>query len=106
MGKQFKEAVAAAKPVYGQIMGSIPQAQATQEPPEEKEAPRTQGRKGAKMPRINMAFSPENLEYLRIMSGISGQSITRYINAMIDRERIQNRPAFEAAQKIIRGENP
>ena len=97
MGKQFKEAVAAAQPVYAQIIGSVQQTQQGQ--------PRTQGRKGEKLPRINMAFSPENLEFLRIMAGISGQSMTRYLNTLIDRERSQNALAFEAARKIIRGEN-
>lgn len=128
MGKQFKAAVAAAKPVYGQIMGSAPQKyeepektglQEAQEVPEVREIPgmpnpfaghgpqekaRTQGRKGAKQPRINMAFSSANLDYLRIMAGLNGQSITHYVNRMVERERERNTPAFEAAKKLIQEE--
>lgn len=124
MGKSFKGAAAAARPVYNQIIGSTQQEHNTQDvqtvqsayntheasdTPETQSAPvehdvqevlGTQGRKGAKLPRINMAFSPANLEYLRIMAGLNGQSITRYVNAMIERERREN-TVFEDAKKLI-----
>ena len=53
---------------------------------------KTQGRKGEKMPRINMAFTPVNLEFLHIMAAVEGTSITRYVNRVIEQERKQNNP--------------
>ena len=47
----------------------------------------TQGKKGQKLPRINMAFSLENLEYLQIISRVSGVSITEYVNRLVLADR-------------------
>ena len=64
MAKGFKETAAAAQPVYSTIIGAAQQEQQTQETPKEQEtqavqeAQATQGRKGMKMQRINMAFTP------------------------------------------------
>lgn len=100
MGKQFRDAAAAAQPVYNTLIGSAPSAQEEQEVHHAQDAPKTQGRKGEKLPRINMAFSPQNLEYLRIMAGIRGVSITKYVNALIERDRELNGETFEAAKKL------
>ena len=106
MGKQFKDAAAAAQPVYNTLIGSTPSAQEAYETSDthstskEQDVPKTQGRKGEKLPRINMAFSPQNLEYLRIMAGIRGISITKYVNALIERDRAQNGETFAAAKKL------
>lgn len=101
MGKQFKDAAAAARPVYGSLIGSAPSTQEEQEVHSAQNTPSTQGRKGEKLPRINMAFPPQNLEYLRIMAGIRGVSITKYVNSLIERDREQNGEIFEAAKKLI-----
>jgi len=37
--------------------------------------------------RINMAFSDENIEYLRIISRVEDLSITSYINELLDKDR-------------------
>lgn len=100
MGKQFKDAAAAAQPVYSRIIGSAQDTQQEQEKLYTQEVQNTQGRKGAKLPRINMAFSPSNLEYLRVMAGIRGVSITKYVNALIERDREQNGETFAAAKKL------
>lgn len=111
MAKQFKDAAAAARPVYSTIIGSAQQPQETQEVQEEQpaldvqEAQATQGRKGAKMPRINMAFTPSNLDYLRVMAGIKGMSITRYVNALVEKEREENGATYDAAKKLIDGDS-
>ena len=97
LGKQFKDAVAAAQPVYNTLIGSASTAQEEQETYSTKN---TQGRKGEKLPRINMAFSSQNLEYLRVMAGIRGISITKYVNNLIERDREQNGETFEAAKKL------
>ena len=52
------------------------------------------------MPRINMAFTPQNLEYLRIMAGLRGQSVTRYVNALVEQDMELNRVAYDAAKRL------
>lgn len=44
----------------------------------------TQGRKGVKLKRINMAFSDDNYEYIRFESRRRGLSITQFVNQIID----------------------
>lgn len=48
----------------------------------------TQGRKGQKLPRINMAFTPENHEYIKRVSRQEGKSITQYINGLIEADKV------------------
>ena len=100
LGKQFKDAAAAAQPVYNTLIGSALPAQEGQEAYSTQNTPNTQGRKGEKLPRINMAFSPQNLEYLRVMVGIRGISITKYANTLIERDREQNGATFGVAKKL------
>lgn len=52
----------------------------------------TQGRKGEKAPRINMAFSPDNHSYLKFESRRQGMSITEFANMIIGQYR-ENHPA-------------
>lgn len=107
MRKQFKDAATKAKPVYGTIMGSAQQSQEMQQEQEAQqifdiqEAHATQGRKGVKMPRINMAFTPSNLDYLHVMAAIKGQSVTRYVNSLIEQERKKNNDIYTAAKKLV-----
>lgn len=49
----------------------------------------TQGRKGQKLPRINMAFTPENHEYIKRVSRQNGMSVTQYINELIEQDKIK-----------------
>ena len=49
----------------------------------------TQGRKGLKVPRINMGFSPENHDWLRLRSRQRGMTITEFVNEILDRERMK-----------------
>ena len=77
----------------------------------------TQERK-QKHPRINMAFAPDNLDYLRTMAGLDGVSITAYVNRLIEADwdarqaeyrqmqDVQGRTSREVAQiKTMRGKN-
>lgn len=66
-----------------------------------KAAGKTQGAKGAKMDRINMAFNSENFEYLRTMAGIRGQSITAFCNDIIAEHREKNAAVFEQARALV-----
>ncbi|MBH1942537.1 hypothetical protein I5677_16720 [Mobilitalea sibirica] len=51
---------------------------------ERKEIGTTQGRKGQKLKRINMAFSDINHEYITIESRRRGISSTAFVNQIID----------------------
>lgn len=50
--------------------------------------PSTQGRKGNKMKRINMAFSDENHEWITKESRRRGISATQYVNDLIAAARL------------------
>lgn len=78
-------------------MQFISNAQDTQE------VQRTQGKKGQKLPRINMAFQTSNLEYLQIISRIEGKSITEYVNNLVEQDRQKNSERMEAAKQILKG---
>lgn len=49
--------------------------------------PHTQGRKGKRLPRINMAFTLENYEFLRVHSRMNGLTMTEYVNSLIEKDR-------------------
>lgn len=108
MAKGFKDKVAGAQPVYSTIIGSAHDAQHTQEvrkAPTPQAAPDvlgTQGRKGAKLPRINMAFSTQSLDYLRVMAALKGVSITRYVNDLVEQDMARNAEAYDAAKHLTR----
>lgn len=56
---------------------------------------RTQGRKGLKMPRINLAFSPENYDYISIMSQSLGKSLTEFVNEIIAGNIVRNQSLYD-----------
>lgn len=49
----------------------------------------TQGRKGHKAPRINMAFSPDNHAWIKTRSRQLGMSATEFVNSILDQERLK-----------------
>ena len=55
-----------------------------------------------KFPRINIAFSPDNLEYLHIVSRIEGVSITEYVNMLINKNKSDRAIEVEQARKILK----
>jgi len=50
---------------------------------ERAEALKTQGRKGCKAVRINMAFTPSNHEFIKVMARASGKTMTEFTNLVI-----------------------
>ena len=112
MAKQFKDAAAAARPVYSTIIRSAQQEQdahkeqdAQQEQPRTaeqdlKEALATRGHKGVKLPRINLAFRPSLLDYLRVMAAIQGVSITQYVNNLVAKDMETNADTYAQALRL------
>lgn len=62
---------------------------------------KTQGRKGCKAARINMAFSTENHEYIKIMARATGMTMTEFTNLAITKYREEHPEIYEKAQDII-----
>ena len=62
----------------------------------------TQGRKGRKLPRINMAFTPSNLEYLQLIGRIDGVSMTEYVNQLIKTDQGARAATVELAGGILK----
>lgn len=71
---------------------------------EAQETRRTQGRKGLKMPRMNMSFTPSNMDYLKTMAGINGMTITRFMNHVIEQHAEANAARYQKAKEIMRDE--
>jgi hypothetical protein len=63
---------------------------------------KTQGRKGCKAVRINMAFTPENHEFISIMARIMGKTKTEFANIVIERYRTEHPEIYEQAKEIKR----
>ena len=79
-----------------------PNAQYVQHDPKVQNTHLTQGRKGQKLPRINMAFSIENLEYLQIISRIEGKSITEYVNTLIRADSSNRADEIKQAKSVLK----
>lgn len=62
---------------------------------------KTQGRKGCKATRINMAFTPDNYEFIKIVARIHGQSMTEFANQVIKRYREEHPETYEKAKELI-----
>ena len=64
-------------------------------------AARTQGRKGKKAARMTMAFSDENMEYIRTMGRLEQGGATAYVNRLIEADRKRNASVY-AQMKAFR----
>jgi len=65
---------------------------------EMREAGTTQGRKGCKAVRINMAFTPEVHEYIRTMARVRGESVTDFTNFVFKQSMEINADLYEKAK--------
>lgn len=107
MAKDFKGINA------GKVQSTI--AQATQEAPKTQgkrkarkiydaqeaadfsEERKTAGRKGVKLPRINLAFSPSLYEYVTTMARAAGMSYTDFINMVLQQHKDDHADAYQKA---------
>lgn len=113
MAKSFKEIPA------GKVKNTI--AEATQEAPETQEAQgknkprktysaqeaaefsnslRTAGRKGVKLPRINLAFTPEIYDYVKTMSKAAGMTYTEFIDTILQDHKKKHAKTYQQAIDI------
>lgn len=69
-----------------------------QEAREMQDAGTTQGRKGCKAIRINMAFTPEVHEYIKTMARVRGESVTDFTNYVFKQSMTDNADLYEQAK--------
>lgn len=62
---------------------------------------RTQGKKGAKSDRYNMAFTPANYDYINVVARIRGITKTKLVNEIVDEYREHNPELYNKAKKIL-----
>ena len=93
MAKSFKNK-AAAESVLGTFM--------PQEEQQAQDTLHTQGRKGMKAARINMAFTPENYDYIRVMRSMRGENMTDFVNYVIAEHRREHGEKYEQAKEIMK----
>ena len=91
-GKKFNTDV---QPVFADLM------QTEQETHVEYDARNTQGKRGMKADRMNMAFSHENFEYMRTMAGLHKMTMTKFINKLIEEDRQRNADLYEKAKSLM-----
>lgn len=58
----------------------------------------TSGKKGVKLPRINLAFKPSVYEYVHTMAEVSGVSMTMFVNKVLEDHMQKNETIYEAAK--------
>lgn len=94
----------------GRVYSSIEQATSTkgqqgtaskQEATERAEALQTQGRKGCKAIRINMAFTPSNHEFIKVMAKASGKTMTEFTNLVISAYQREHPEIMAQAQAFL-----
>lgn len=94
-------------PVYSTIIGNAdPRLYEQEEPTEQEvqeaqEALQTQGRKGIKLQRINMGFTPSNMDYIRTMSKAKGLTQTQFVNQVLEKHREDAGEAYEKIKELL-----
>jgi hypothetical protein len=94
--KSFKQETQSMNAVYDSMMPAADRQQRTDA--EMGDSLETQGKRGQHLPRINLAFSPNNYEYIRTMSRAKGQNITQFVNDIITADRETNKEQY---QKVL-----
>lgn len=62
---------------------------------------KTQGRKGCKATRINMAFTPDNHEFIKFVAKVSGKTMTELTNLVIAAYRNEHPEILEQAKSFL-----
>ena len=62
---------------------------------------RTQGRKGVKAVRINMAFAPDVHQYIKVMARARGESVTEFTNYVFRQSMQQNADLYEQVKSFV-----
>lgn len=60
----------------------------------------TQGKKGAKAKRINLAFSDVNYDFVSTMASMTGKTMTHFVNYILDEYRESHKDLYLKAQEL------
>jgi len=99
-GSRVSSAIAQATGRKGQQTTATPQEQTARA-----EAMKTQGRKGCKAVRINMAFSSSNHRFIKIMARASGRTMTEMVNLIIAGYQREHPELMDQAEVFIHAVN-
>ncbi|MBO4675178.1 MAG: hypothetical protein J5601_03730 [Elusimicrobiaceae bacterium] len=91
------EATAEAEPMPEKIKYKDRRTYTAAEAQEAMEKLRTTGLKGVKLPRINLAFSPTNYDFVQTMARVRGESMTDFINFIMNEAREKHAETYKAA---------
>lgn len=71
-----------------------------QEASEVRQTLNTAGRKGCGLPRINLAFTEPNYDYISVMARVTGQNLTEFVNGIIDKHRQEHGELYNRAMEF------
>ena len=103
-----------AEPVYSTINEATAEARETvpvrkerrtyseQEAYELMKEMKTSGRKGVKMPRINIAFQPDVYQYVTVMSRVRGDNLTEFVNLALRQHMEDHSELYNRAMEFRR----
>ena len=104
MAKNFEQMKTTS--VYGAVAQATGDIHARSTAGKEEQAERaaamqTQGRKGCKAKRINMAFTPGNYEFIKVMAKASGRTMTEFTNLVIAAYQREHPEIMEQAHGFL-----
>ncbi len=100
-GKKFTEQAQQTSPYFEAVEASITQdTQEAQPALDVYDARNTQGKAGLKAERINMAFSPANYEFIKVMSSFETMSLTKYVNHLVEEERKRSADKYQKIKDL------
>lgn len=94
--EQIEDAVAETipEPIPRQSRDTLPTAEVVRQAQEQG---KTQGRKGCKAHRFNMAFSPKAYDFITTMARVRGETITGFVNYLIEKAIDDNQEVYQKA---------
>lgn len=64
---------------------------------------KTRGRKGLKLPRITIAFTPDNFDYIKTMARVAGVPQSEFVNEILAQYKAEHLEQYEKAVEFRNG---
>ena len=61
---------------------------------------RTAGKKGLKLPRINVGFTPDVYDYIQTMARVRGETMSDFVNYILRQYMDDNRDLYDRAREF------
>lgn len=85
------------EPIQRQSRDTMPTAEIVEQA---RQQGRTQGRKGCKAHRFNMAFSEKSYLFITTMARVRGETVTSFVNHILEQAADDNAELFQQALKF------